>query len=160
TPPRTPPWPRRGYRPPRRSGRPSARACLFDHLVGADAQREWDGKAERLRSLKIDEKLDLRRLLDRQIGRFLALENPAGIGAHEAVGVRKAVAIADQAAGHGILAKRIHRGHRVARSQRHELLGAAVEEWVAADHQRADPQLGQGREYRVEVAFGAGVKDV
>src|SRR6516162_10635779 len=35
TPSGTPPWPRRGYRPPRRSGRAPARTALLDHLVGA-----------------------------------------------------------------------------------------------------------------------------
>jgi hypothetical protein len=41
----------------------------------------WHSKAERLGGLEIDEQLNFRRLLYRQIGRFLALENSAGVDA-------------------------------------------------------------------------------
>ena len=52
---------------------------LLYHFVGAAEQRDRDGQAERLRGLEIDDKFDLGRLLDRKIGRLLALENAAGI---------------------------------------------------------------------------------
>ena len=35
-------------------------------------QRFRDGKAERLRGLEVDDKFEFRRLLNRQVGRFLA----------------------------------------------------------------------------------------
>jgi hypothetical protein len=54
---------------------------LLDQLIGATAQRERHSNAERLRSFQIDDQFDFRRLLDRQIARFLALENPASIDA-------------------------------------------------------------------------------
>jgi len=38
---------------------------LFDHLVGAEEQRERHVEAERLGSLEVDDHLDLRDLLDR-----------------------------------------------------------------------------------------------
>ena len=53
----------------------------LDHLVGAADQRVWDVEAERLCGLEIDVQLDFRGLLDRQVGRLIALENPAGIDA-------------------------------------------------------------------------------
>src|SRR5260370_19953886 len=53
--------------------------CLFDQLVSAGEQRRRHGEPERLRGLEIDDQLDLRDLLDRQIGRLLALEYSAGI---------------------------------------------------------------------------------
>ena len=53
----------------------------LDHLVGAAEQRERNGEPERPGGLEIKKQLDLRDLLDRQIGRLLALENPAGVDA-------------------------------------------------------------------------------
>jgi hypothetical protein len=46
----------------------------LDHLVGATEQRQRHGEAERFRGLEIDDQLDFRGPLDRQIGRLLALE--------------------------------------------------------------------------------------
>jgi hypothetical protein len=47
----------------------------LNHLIGPAEQREREGEAERLGGLHVDDQLDLRGLLDRQIGRLLALEN-------------------------------------------------------------------------------------
>jgi len=40
---------------------------LFDHLVGASEQHQLDVQAEGLRGLQIDDRNELRRLLDRDI---------------------------------------------------------------------------------------------
>ena len=58
---------------------------LFDHLVGARLHCRRHVEAERLGRLQIDVELDFGGLLDRQVGGFLALENPAGIIARQAV---------------------------------------------------------------------------
>ena len=54
---------------------------LFDCLVGAGEDRLWNRDAERLRSLEVDDQLKLGRLLDGQIGGFLALENSPNVSA-------------------------------------------------------------------------------
>jgi hypothetical protein len=46
---------------------------LLDHLVGAADQRQWNGKAEGLGGLKVHDEFNFRGLLDRQIGRLVAL---------------------------------------------------------------------------------------
>ena len=51
----------------------------LDHLVGAAGERQRHGDAERLGGLEVDEELDLRGLLDRQVGELVAFENSAGI---------------------------------------------------------------------------------
>ena len=45
--------------------------ALLDHFVGCGQQRFRDGEAERLGGLEVDDKLELGRLLDRQIRWFL-----------------------------------------------------------------------------------------
>jgi hypothetical protein len=50
----------------------AANSILFDHFIGADKQTGWYGKAERPRGLEIDDQLDFRRLLDRQLGWLFA----------------------------------------------------------------------------------------
>ena len=64
---------------------PKADSCttailsLFDHQVGAAKQRKRHGKAEGLGSFQVDDQLDLGGLMNWKIGRFLPLENPAGV---------------------------------------------------------------------------------
>jgi len=55
----------------------------FDHLVGAGEQRRWHSEAKRLGSIEVDNKLEFRGLLHRQVW-SLALEDPASVAAGEA----------------------------------------------------------------------------
>src|SRR5215831_10508099 len=62
-------------------------AHSLDHLVGECEQLVWNGEAKRLRGLEIDDKFELRRLQNRQIGRFLPFENAADIDTDLAIHV-------------------------------------------------------------------------
>jgi hypothetical protein len=53
----------------------------FNHLVGAAEQRNGYGNAEYLGSLEVDDQLNLRGLLDGQIGSLLTFENAPGVDA-------------------------------------------------------------------------------
>src|SRR5215475_3566786 len=44
------------------------RGSLFDHFVGAGEQRGWDGDAEHLRSLEVDDEFELGGELNWQMG--------------------------------------------------------------------------------------------
>src|SRR5262249_49364878 len=98
------------------------RAPLFNHLVGECEYLGWNIKAERPGGFEIDHQLKLSRLLDRQVSRPLALEDPASVDANQAVNFRVIVSVADRAAGLDHLAQWIHRRNRMARSQRHDLI--------------------------------------
>ena len=65
-----------------------------DHLVGGGQKRFWDGKAERLGGLEVDDEINFRSLLDRQIGWFLAFENAPGIDGSLLPQIAEAAAIA------------------------------------------------------------------
>src|ERR1700704_1387792 len=52
---------------------------LFDHLVSSHLQGQRNRKPERLCGLQIDGKVELGRLHDRQVARFFAVENAAGV---------------------------------------------------------------------------------
>src|SRR5262249_14349210 len=71
-------------------------AHSFDHLVGAAEQRERKGDPERLGGDQVDDQFDLHGLLDRQIGRLVALKNAADIDSAHAFGVGYACAVAHE----------------------------------------------------------------
>ena len=96
-----------GGHPPHHSITSSARASSVGGTV----------EAERLGGLEVDDQLELGRLLHRQVGRLLALEDTAGVDADLAIEVSDAGPVAHQAAGRDELAIRRNRRHRVARRQ-------------------------------------------
>src|SRR5262249_60934541 len=124
-------------------------AQSFDHLVGADQQSSWHTKAECLGGLEIDEQLDFRRLLHRQLGRFVALENPASVDARLTVRVCNAASIAQQAARGDELTPLVDCGQRVTNTQCGELFDPSVEESIGADYEARHSQSRRGREYRI-----------
>ena len=71
---------------------------LLDHLIGADQERRRNGEAQQFCSLAVDDQLKLRRLLDRQVGGFGALEDPVHISGGATDAVDRVVPVAHQTA--------------------------------------------------------------
>src|SRR5258708_16249897 len=55
---------------------PQQTASLFDHLVGNGEHARWNGEAERLGGLEVDNEFEFGRLHDRHIGGLFAFFNP------------------------------------------------------------------------------------
>jgi len=84
------------------------------------------------------------------------LEAQAPVGADLAIGIEDAGAVAHQTPVRGKLTRKIYYRNCVARGQLDELLTAANEECISADHKRIDPALDKGSEGPVYFNFGAG----
>jgi hypothetical protein len=63
------------------SGKNRFARLLLDHLIGDGQRRFRNCEAERLGGLEVDDQFEFSRLLDRQIGWFLAFENAPSIDA-------------------------------------------------------------------------------
>ena len=114
----------------KRTHAPQQNVSLFDHLVGAAKERGRDFEAERLGGLEVDDELDFSGLLHWQVGRLVALENPASIVASQTVCIRNSASVAYQAAGRSKLAILEYRGHRVTDCQCGEYPASAGEECI------------------------------
>src|SRR6266571_420451 len=75
---------------------PQQRASL-ENLVSTAGQWQRNCNAERAGGLHVDVQLDLGYLLDRQIGRFFALEYASGINACLTMRLKKAACVTHQA---------------------------------------------------------------
>src|SRR5450830_760399 len=118
---------------------PQQTASLFDHLVGAANQRQWDIQAECFRGLEIDDQIVVRLLLDREFGGLVSLDNPAGVNTHQAKRISKARAVTDQSSGHCEFSKLENRGYGMTNRQFSKLLALAVKKRIARYHKRTNP---------------------
>jgi hypothetical protein len=98
---------------------------LLNHLVGEAEQWQRTRQAKCRGGLEIDDQLDLRGPLNRQIGRLLAVENSPGVDADRSVIFRFTASVARQAAGRGELAKLGDRGYPLAERQSGKLFDPA-----------------------------------
>jgi hypothetical protein len=130
---------------------------LLDHLVGGGQQRFRDGNAERLGGLHVDNQLDLRRLLHREIGRLVALENAAGINPSLVYLIATSASIGHQASSEGMLTESVDRGQPIAGRQRRELFHTPGVEGIVADQDGTNMLLRKSCECRFEIAIGAGI---
>src|SRR5215831_707254 len=110
-------------------------SCSLDNLVCEGKQRRWDVKIDGLRSSEVDHQIELCRHLHRKVGRLFALENPTDVNADAAIGIGDDGAIADQARGLEIIARRIACEQRVTSRQRDELPASGEEERTRTDEQ-------------------------
>src|SRR5712692_6532637 len=120
-------------------------AASFDHLVGDREQLVWNGEAERLRSLEVDDQLELRRLLHRHIGRLLSLEYATDIYSHKTKSVGDVSPVAHQAAGRRVVAPLSNGGDGILGGQSCDLAALIKKVRIASNHNCADTSGDQVR---------------
>src|SRR5215475_627774 len=96
----------------------------------------------------------------RQVRRFGAFENAAGINSHLTIRISDIASVAHQPAGLGIFTPRIGRGHRKAHRLKGQLETPAVEEGVAADEEGVGSLARKSRKDPFDLAVCAGVEDL
>src|SRR5262245_66283456 len=72
-------------------------SCSFDHLVGEQQKRFRNRETERLGRLEVDDKLEFRGLLDREVGRLGSFEDLIHVGGAAALQVSEACDIGHDA---------------------------------------------------------------
>src|SRR4029453_2121077 len=135
-------------------------AHSLDHLVGKRDQLVRHREAEHPGCLGVDDELKLRRLQDRQVHRLGTLENAPGIDAGLTIDVCQIGSVAHQPARFGEVARRICRGHRVARCQIDQLDAPTEEEGVGTDEKSVGTLAHQSSEGGVDLAAAAGIEDL
>ena len=119
---------------------------LLDHFVGERKQRWWNFEAERASGWQVDDKVELCRLHDRQIGGLFPFEDAPHIDSKLTVGVRYARAVAHEAPVLHIQAHGIDRGNGMARCQSDNLQAPVNQDRVGGDHECVDFVTGKRRE--------------
>src|SRR5262249_49930987 len=109
-----------------------SRHASFDPLVGEREQSVRHGEAERFDGLQIDDKFEFRRLHDRQVARFLAFDNTAGVNPGLTKRVASVGAVAHQPAIRNEFAPNVTGGNRMASRQRDELSRRSSKNGAAA----------------------------
>src|SRR5262245_50739066 len=120
---------------PNRTAR-RTRGASLDHLVSEREQIIGDFDAERLRGLEVDHRLELGRLMDRQLRGVGALENSRGVDAVLAVTLGDAHTVAQQSARDRILAKLVDRRQPLSRRESNDPIAARIEVRGGCDQQR------------------------
>src|SRR6185295_20284401 len=121
--------------------RRSNKTALFDHFIRDGNEPRWNGEAERLGGLEIDDELEFGRLQDRQIGRLRAFQDLPNIVAGLPIRVRDIRAVADQTASNGEFAELINRRQLVLCRKLYDQFASRIEKGIRRHKQSARAHL-------------------
>src|SRR3954466_698153 len=120
-------------------------AASFNHLVGALHESSGKFKSERLRSLEVQDQLELGRLHYWEVRWLFAFQNPPRIEPSLPIRLRQACPVAHQPAGYSVLAPSIDDSHGVPCRQSYDLITLAVKERLPRDYKGIGAQLSKSR---------------
>src|SRR5262245_3729611 len=109
------------------------------HVISPGEDGGWDRQAQDPGGLEIDDELELRGLLDRQIGRLHSLEDLVRVYRGVLVHVGQAGAVEHQTARVDELALTVDRGQAAPGRQLHDLPPVGDERGIRKDHERVAP---------------------
>src|SRR5215510_3549641 len=132
----------------------------LDQLIGALLEVKRYVESERSGRLQVDDKLEFRRLQDREVSGLGAIEDLTGIGADLTIHAHTIGVVAHQPAGFDSLATGIARGNSVVCRKRNKLDASAGEEHVTSDVQGLRAVTHEGGEGSLDFTPGAGVEDL
>lgn len=133
----------------------TCRTGSLDDLVDTDQDRIGDDETQRFRGSQVQDKIELRRLLDRHLGRLGAVEDANGIDTNLAKTADSAGPLAHEAASLDKLLQRKQYGHRIAGRHAYKQIVSAVEKRIDSDSQRGDLLFRKCRKRRFQFAFVA-----
>src|SRR5438128_7552015 len=87
---------------------PPGSISLFNHFVGAQQELFWNGQTDRFRRRVVDDKVELDRLLDWDIGRLRTAQNLVDVICGSSEQVWEVGAVGQQTSGYDIFPKRVY----------------------------------------------------
>src|SRR5262245_12945640 len=129
------------------------RLGLFNQLMRSGQERWGYGETQRLGSFEVYSEFKRGRLHNRQIGRFFALEDPAGVDTGLPQSIRIVRPIAHKTADPHGLGPGVNRWHGMAACQRDDLIGTCKKRNGAAHYERVSALLNNLRKGRLELAW-------
>src|SRR5262249_27891412 len=136
------------------------RSNLLDYLIRSQQQRWRDGEAERLGRLEVDHELELRGLLDGQIGRLRALENLIDVGGGAPPDIRQARAVRHEPPALDIFPQAVCCGHVTGCCEVCEPCAMKLKHRVGHDDECLRALLGHRRERALELGGLLGLEEL
>src|SRR5215813_5476583 len=134
-------------------------APLLDHLIRPRQQRWRDGQAEGLGGLEVDDELELRGLLDRQVRWLGSLEDPIDVGGYTSVDLSVVGAIAHKSPGLNEVSELVECRQAMARSQGEQEIPMSIEEGTWIHQNSIRPRPGRSGERGIYVLRAVHVED-
>src|SRR5262245_52090316 len=125
----------------------------LDDLIRAGKKCRRNSQAQPLCGFKIDGQLEFSRLHDREIGWFLALENPASVDTSLSECVRNISTVTNESTLFHKFMSYVTRRHLLSRHHRNNLGAMIVEEWIGSDHEGVNTLLVKGSRNGGEVTL-------
>src|SRR6266542_5953896 len=126
-------------------------ARLFDHPFGTHQKRLRDRETKRFGGLEVDDELELRWLLDRQVSRLSSFKNAVHEVCRTSIQSENVHAVANESSGLSVFPGS-YRGQFVRKRKRRDRSKTSGKFPVLGNYDRVDAALGHGSERKTKLA--------